>query len=144
MEKTKKSQYAVDLPSMHSICEMNYVRLHRLFSDYEKTNSRNFALGEARVCIEVVERCRYTTILHIHQAGGPEKWLSGLQLEVRAYHDAGMVEVSSFQTDEVIAARYQYPNDKMYQEDEKHQQNLFLGEWLENCLVNGRSYVKVF
>jgi len=37
-----------------------------------------------------------------------------------------------------MAPRYTYPNDNMYQEDEKLQQNRFLSDWLEHCLQNGR------
>ncbi len=145
MQKTKKRPYVLNLPTMHSLYETNYVRFYRLFPDYEKSNKKDFFVGEARVQLEVIERSRYTTIFRIHQTGAPEKWLAGLWIEVRAYHDASMIEVVKFQTKEVIAARYQYPNSKMHQEDEKNQQNLFLAEWLENCLENGRdSFVTCF
>ena len=62
-----------------------------------------------------------------------------LQVEVRAYHDAGMLEVGAFQSHRRMEARYRYPNDHMYQQDEKSQQNHFLADWLEHCLKNGRS-----
>ncbi len=61
-----------------------------------------------------------------------------LRVEVRAYHDAGMLEVSAFQSHRRIAARYDYPNAYMLQQDEKIQQNHFLAEWLEHCLGQGR------
>ena len=143
MQKTKKAPYVVNLSSMHSICETNYVRLCRLFPDYEKSNKREFFVGEARVSIEVVERCRYTTIFRIQQTGTSKKWIAGLRIQIRAYHDASMLEVSNFQAKESVSPKYQYPNCQMYQEDEKNQQNSFLAEWLENCLANGRSVLDI-
>jgi hypothetical protein len=50
-----------------------------------------------------------------------------------------MLEVGMFQSHRQIAPRYQYPNDRMFQQDEKSQQNRFLADWLEHCLQNGRS-----
>ena len=65
------------------------------------------------------------------------EWLGHLKIEVRAYHDAGMLEVGAFQSQQQIQARYQYPNHKMHQQDEKAGQNRFLADWLEHCLENG-------
>jgi len=50
-----------------------------------------------------------------------------------------MLEVGMFQSHRSVAARYQYPNERMYQQDEKAQQNRFLTEWLEHCLHSGRA-----
>ena len=51
---------------MHATCESNYVRQLQLFPDYETSNTREFQLNDgARVRIEVVERCRYTTLMHV-------------------------------------------------------------------------------
>ena len=58
---------------------------------------------------------------------------------MRAYHDAGMLEVGSFQSHRRIEPRYSYPNRHMHQQDEKSQQNSFLADWLEHCLGNGIS-----
>ena len=44
---------------------------------------------------------------------------------------------NDFNVEPSVAARYQYPNRNMYQEDEKSQQNRFLADWLEHCLQNG-------
>jgi uncharacterized protein YqiB (DUF1249 family) len=34
-------------------------------------------------------------------------------------------------------ARYDYPNKKLHQRDEKHQINQFLADWLRYCLAHG-------
>jgi uncharacterized protein YqiB (DUF1249 family) len=138
LQRARKKQFRMDLVALHAVCEANYARLLRLFPDYENSNSREFSVGSASVRLEVVERCRYTTIFCLHQHHAEAQWLGSLKAEVRAYHDAGMLEVGMFQSHRSVAARYQYPNDKMYQQDEKSQQNRFLADWLEHCLQNGR------
>jgi len=139
VQQAKKKQFKLDLAELHAVCEANYARLLRLFPDYENCNARDFVVGTARVRLEVIERCRYTTIFHLHQQHAEARWLGRLRVEVRAYHDASMLEVGMFQSHRQIAARYQYPNDKMFQQDEKSQQNRFLADWLEHCLQNGRT-----
>jgi uncharacterized protein YqiB (DUF1249 family) len=138
LQKNKRKAFKLDLTELHAVCEANYARLLRLFPDYENRNVRDFLVGAATVRLAVVERCRYTTIFRIEQQRGESRWLGQLRLEVRAYHDARMLEVGMFQSHRRVAARYDYPNDKMFAQDEKYQQNRFLSDWLEHCQQNGR------
>ncbi len=138
MLKKKKKSFKLDLTAMHAICDANYLRLLRLFPDYQNSNARHLLVGNARITLQVAERCRYTTIFRIEQKYGESRWLGQLRLEVRAYHDARMLEVGMFQSHRRVAARYEYPNAKMFSQDEKYQQNCFLADWLEHCLHNGR------
>jgi uncharacterized protein YqiB (DUF1249 family) len=129
----------VDLAGLHATCESNYARLLQLFPDYETANLREFQLSTGeRVRIDVFERCRYTTVLKVCQQGG-EGWLVAPRFELRVYHDARMVEVTAFQSQKRVEARYSYPNPAMHAPDEKAQQNAFLAEWLSHCLASGRS-----
>ncbi|KAA1190634.1 DUF1249 domain-containing protein [Pseudohalioglobus sediminis] len=139
MQKPVNKPFKVDIAELHAVCEANYARLLRLFPHYESSNHHGFQIGPSRVRLEVVERCRYTTIFRIHQQHAEARWLGSLKVEVRAYHDAGMLEVGSFQSHQRIQPRYDYPNSKMHQQDEKSQQNRFLADWLEHCLGNGLS-----
>lgn len=133
-------RYSVDLAGLHATCESNYARLLRLFPDYEISNSREFHLGNGvRVRIEVQERCRYTTLMTVLQQGSVDSWLAPPRFDLRAYHDARMVEVTGFQAGARVAARYEYPNPAMHARDEKAQQNIFLAEWLGHCLEQGHS-----
>ncbi|MFT6366319.1 MAG: hypothetical protein ACJAUG_000966 [Halioglobus sp.] len=134
----RKKSYKLNLSELHAVCEGNYQRMLRLFPDYETCNSREFALGSSRVSFEVLERCRYTTFFRLHQRQSGDPLLGQLLIEVRAYHDARMLEVGIFQSHRSVDARYEYPNQAMYQQDEKSQQNRFLADWLEHCLLNGR------
>ena len=142
MQLAKQTSYKMNLKGLHGVCEANYARFMRLFPDYETCNRREFTLGRARVQLDVAERCRYTTIFRVAQQGADSHWLGGLKLEVRLYHDARMAEVGMFQSHWHIEGRYQYPNDRMYQQDEKCQQNQFLADWLEYCLQHGMSDIE--
>jgi hypothetical protein len=143
LQKQTKKRYKLDLTELHALCEANYARLLRLFPDYENSNVRDLLVGSASVSLRVTERCRYTTIFHIHQSQAESRWLGLLRVEVRAYHDVRMLEVVMFQSHRQVAARYQYPNDKMFAQNEKYQQNRFLADWLEHCLLNGRAVQSV-
>jgi uncharacterized protein YqiB (DUF1249 family) len=133
----KRQRYKVDLTALHALCEANYARLVRLFPDYEVMNRREFQLADERVVLEVTERSRYTTMLRLRSFAGGERWLAPLTIDVRAYHDAAMLEVASFQASGGVRGRYSYPNEAMHQQDEKNQQNRFLADWFEHCLQHG-------
>ena len=139
MQQTRVKSFSLDLAELHAVCEANYARMLQLFPDYESVNRREFLVGDSRVVMEVVERCRYTTIFRLYQQQSEARWLGSLKVEVRAYHDASMLEVGLFQSHGRIQGRYSYPNKKMYQQDEKSQQNRFLADWLAHCLQNGRT-----
>lgn len=86
--------------------------------------------------IDIVESTRYTTLLGIFQRGDEPNYLKA-RLTVRMYHDAHLAEVCSSQQISRIKPRYDYPNPRMHQCDEKHQINAFLHDWLAYCLQNG-------
>ena len=102
------SKYRVDLCELQALCAANYVRVLRLFPEYEGRNARQFCVGTARVRIDVIERTRYTTVFRLQclraaadaeagaaPAAGAE-WLAPLRIDARAYHDAGLLEVIDF------------------------------------------------
>lgn len=143
-----KGSYKVDLRALHALCEANYARLLRLFSDYETRNSKRFSVDGAQVHIEVLERSRYTTLFCLKsyrsstadtERSAASTWLTPIAMEARAYHDAGMIEVVRFQSAARTQGRYSYPNPSMHQQDEKNQQNSFLAEWLSHCLHHGQA-----
>jgi uncharacterized protein YqiB (DUF1249 family) len=142
-----RTSYKVDLRALHALCEANYARLLRLFPDYESRNSNQFSLGGAQIHFEVLERSRYTTLFRLQcflssGASSAAGWLPPLRLEARAYHDAAMLEVVGFQSSGRTEGRYTYPNPSMHQQDEKLQQNTFLGDWLSHCLHHGEAELK--
>ena len=68
-----------DLAGLHAACEANYLRLMRLFPDYEQSNCRDFTIGPARVHMEVLERSRYTTFFRLQQSHGGSRWLDSVK-----------------------------------------------------------------
>lgn len=131
--------YKVNLQNHMAECEANYWRLLKLLPQGEDAACYAVQLPDgktAHIELKLEQRCRYTSMITLtRQQGG---LLGGLhQFEIRAYHDATLAEVTGFQQHRRIRPRYHYPNESMYQQDEKWQQNRFLSEVLIHCLKNG-------
>lgn len=109
---------------------------------------------EARLEINLQEQCRYTTTLQLelsyHGGGAFTRFLVGSKvgegnttekivanLLVRMYHDLRLAEVVAASGRRLGLASYEYPNDLMFQPDEKAQQNLFLAELLSQFVQHG-------
>ncbi len=131
-------------------CDANYVRLIRLFPDFQSSENRKIALGSDGIRIlefKVQERTRYTTLIDVTEhpsEAGKKTWFSSPVLKVRLYHDAKSAEVVSFEGYRKPVPKCDYPNPRMHQRDEKAQWNHFLGEWLSHCFEQGHSTEKVF
>jgi uncharacterized protein len=89
----------------------------------------------------ITERSPYTTTLELSRTavGDSSGWLAMPKLTLRMYHDAKLAEVLAWEGHKRLRPRYEYPNQSMYQSDEKYQLNRFLGEWLALCLDHGHS-----
>ena len=131
-------------------CDANYLRLIKLFPEYQSASSRSFALsGQAKlVTATVIERTPYTTLLELKQTeleqtdggGGGflgASWLELPALKVRLYHDAKVAEIVDCMGHRSPDPRFDYPNPNMYQQDEKAQWNCFLADLLAHCLQHG-------
>ena len=111
-------RYTPDFPEMMRLCEMNFSQLRRLL--------------------------RYTTLVTIEQTAPAISYWSLPSMTVRLYHDAMVAEVCSSQQIFRFKARYDYPNKKLHQRDEKHQINQFLADWLRYCLAHGAMAIPVY
>lgn len=145
-QSVKRRKHA--LHGFMAVCEQNYHRLLKLIPELNSDQCirRDFSVeqgnGEgpsAKVCFEITEQCRYTSMVSFHQQSIFLKWLPKPTLSIRVYHDACMAEVISYQYHRNIMMKQSYPNPNMYQVDEKLQWNRFLDEWLTYCLANGLS-----
>jgi uncharacterized protein YqiB (DUF1249 family) len=149
MAVSKSKNYTPNLSKLISDCEINYHRLMRLLPELDDQEEWLFGVDAdaeqqlKQVSIRVVERSKYTTTVAVAQESLINEWVPKPILTVRLYHDANMAEVLSFQRNRSIRQTYPYPNEKMYQPDEKAQMNTFLGEWLEFCLRSGRALIYV-
>lgn len=143
-----KKGYTPNLSKLMSDCEINYHRIMRLLPELDDLEEWRFGVDAntdqlKQVSIHIVERSKYTTTVAVAQESLLDDWVPKPTLTVRLYHDAQMAEVLTFQRNRYIRQTYTYPNEKMFQPDEKAQLNVFLGEWLEFCLRSGRAILKV-
>jgi uncharacterized protein YqiB (DUF1249 family) len=142
-------KYRPHLPTLMSLCDINYMLLLRILADKEQVDEQRCFFISDFLSYRVVinEVTRYTTLLTISQEANISGYnLSALfrpKMVVRLYHDARMAEVISNQDVKQIKPRYDYPNDKMHLPDEKQQINFFLKEWLQLCLQRGQIHISV-
>ena len=140
-----QKNYRIDLVQQHRLCELNYVRLLRVFPELFRQDHYQLLVDygshqqnqEVLVSFEVRQRAPYTTLVYISFSSQWEDWLNLPGFEIRLYHDVNMAEVVFSKHSQRLQPKYQYPNPKMHQPDEKHQWNLFLAECLDYCLKGG-------
>lgn len=153
---TYKERYKVNLPLQMAECETNYIRLIKLLTNNQQDQRGNphdeFRFMVARGAqhwlhlLRITERSPYTTTLELSRTtlGASSSWLAMPKLTLRMYHDAKLAEVLAWEGHKRLRPRYEYPNQSMYQSDEKYQLNRFLGEWITVCLEHGHSLDTAF
>ncbi len=135
-------RYVPDLPEQNALCEANYLRLEKLLGGLQESHYGFRWEGHhhepVQVRVEIIERFKFTTTLNlIKQNPSLPKPMDRVQLTIRMYHDARMAEVVTWDSGRQLSGVYPYPNDQMYQIDEKAQANVYLGEWLAHLLRHG-------
>lgn len=162
MTANKQKRYQPQVKTFINLCESNYLLLIRLTQNLDTVGSEvHFAISERlHYCIRILEVTRYTCVAEVEQhqekmgdlghlaAENAQESLAIKKLltpkiQVRMYHDARLAEVTTSQGVNRLKARYDYPNDKMHQPDEKYQSNAFLGHWLHICLQYGMANVEI-
>lgn len=159
-----KKKYRFDIKAMAANCELNYLRLCQIMPSI-RLNGLGGALPErnledcstedqmrcnidlgadrlARLQLMITERCRFTTMINLHlniEAMSQACQAACVNLSIRLYHDVNMAEVVACNQQPNRLASYEYPNELMFQPDEKEQQNRFLAEWLSLTLKHGLS-----
>lgn len=150
-------RYRIDLKAFMACCEANYFRLLGLFPNLQSMDERRIGLSlgaEVETVLTVLERTSYTTLLSIAQRKTDiaesldtrsertdkpvtVRWFKPPILTVRLYHDAQIAEVVTYGTNRGVRPKNAYPNQQMFQPDEKRQWNNFLEEWLVLCRQHG-------
>ena len=124
--------------NLTAVQESNYMKLLRVVPFiHSAENSTKHSISHSSYSFEltILDVTPYTTIISVSTRHYyHHSWLPQLQMTVRCYHDARVAEVINFQHHTRFKAKYDYPNNKMYQKNEKQQINRFLGEWLNHCL----------
>jgi hypothetical protein len=117
--------------------EANFAKLDRVVPNLRDLQGHICVSGPngSKLELQVHETSKYTKTFSLHlKQETAHPLLSSLQIKIRNYYDARVTEVLAFQRHYRLNPRYDYPNPKMYQTDEKWQTNQFLGEWLDHCL----------
>ncbi|WP_162047109.1 DUF1249 family protein [Vibrio taketomensis] len=131
--------YHVDLAELMRVYETNYAKLNALLPTQPSVGDvRCYQAASMSYQIQVDEVTKYTTLVDICQSDDVPIFPLP-KMSVRLYHDARVAEVCSSEYLSRVKARYDYPNEKMVQKDEKAQLNRFLGDWLTFCLKHGIS-----
>lgn len=124
------------------VYEKNYTLLRRLLPFLREVapgTRMEARQNEERVIVTLLENSPYTQVLALRQ-DFPEGsgFLQALDFHVRLYDDACVADVIRYQAERRLRGRYPYPNERMYQPDEKRQSNLLLHDWL--CLLHRRRF----
>lgn len=136
-------RYTPEFPAMMRLCEMNFAQLRRLLPRQDEVGeSMVYCVNDAGYRLTILESTRYTSLVEIQQVAPAVSYWSLPTMTVRLYHDARVAEVCASQQIYRFKARYDYPNRKLHQRDEKHQINQFLADWLRYCLAHGSMSVK--
>ncbi|WP_413736931.1 DUF1249 family protein [Sodalis sp. RH21] len=137
-------RYTPDFPEMMRLCETNFAQLRRLLPRTNEVGDQiTYQVNGASYRLTILEATRYTTLVQILQTEPLVSFWSLPSMSVRLYRDAMVAEVCSSQQIYRFKARYDYPNKKLHQRDEKHQINQFLADWLRYCLAYGAMAVPV-
>lgn len=144
---SKINRYQPDLDEMLSQCELNYLLMQRLSPEFmqkavqpshsdegEEHSKWQLENAHCSIAMEVTEQAKYTTTL-LMKINSPSNAISGqIELIVRMYHDAKMLEVMEGTGPGALKAIYELNDSQQRPADEKRQLNRFIGECLKACL----------
>lgn len=127
--------YYKNLTLTHEVNYMKIMRVLPVLSLIDKPAVFTFNIGNQTFTLDIKEITPYTSLIAIDtQLNMQNQWVPQIHLKVRVYHDARVAEAVNFQHHQRFLGKYNYPNPKMYQTNEKQQINRFLGEWLDYCI----------
>lgn len=131
-------RYVPDFPEMMRLCETNFAQLRRLLPRNDEAGETvTYQVKGVSYSITIIESTHYTNLIEIKQMTPDVSYWGLPSMQVRLYYDAMAAEVCSTQQIYRFKARYDYPNKKLHQRDEKHQINQFLADWLRYCFIYG-------
>lgn len=122
-----------------SLYENNYLRLRRLLGDLRSLPDRmvSSAPHDLPLHVTVLERCRYTTSLHLtyYFAAAVGQPLADPDLSVKLYHDARLVEASQCRPNHRHHLFREFSTDAGDELSRRWAMNRMLNKWLDYCLT---------
>jgi uncharacterized protein len=138
LSNRQKDKYVPSVKDNGALCEVNYYRFCQLLDADSKTECFEIQSPQghlAEITLTVIERFKWTCTVQVDicHHGFPHEFgqdLGRQQLMVRIYDDMRMAEVVASGQGNQFQGVYPYPNEQMFQVDEKIQLNKYLAEWL--------------
>ncbi|MFK5986309.1 MAG: DUF1249 domain-containing protein [Pseudomonadota bacterium] len=126
-----KSQYKIaETVTPSKLYETNYYKILLLFPQLDNKQkpleNTTIECRDKSLQIHVKEQHKYTTIARLYKRLPINKTISQLDMVLRLYHDARLIEVIAFQGSKKLKKYENYPNKDMYLVDEKKQLNFHL------------------
>lgn len=120
------------------VFEANYRLLERLLPDLLDVGDEVVLRSKQAIqvlSLSEIEHCKYTTLLNLRMPFTIDSsFLPDLQMALRVYHDAQVVEVHGYQGCQRIPPRYWVRQHDGYQKDDRRQINHLLYDLLRYCL----------
>ncbi len=146
-----RSKHIITTPT--GLYEANYRRLMRLVPNLRtlQVNDQH-GLSAEKITLKILQQYKFTSVIsfqqslqwldfdsdsdtNIHSSEEPAlNHLRFIDMELRACHDACLLEVIAYQGKSPIHTSEAFPANHLLQRDEKRQLNLFLKELLEKSL----------
>jgi uncharacterized protein YqiB (DUF1249 family) len=130
--------------SLMELYENNYIFMRRLMPELDRLPERMVSRvpGAVDLRLEVLERCRYTTMLALtHTFEAVSGGGTSPDLEVRIYHDARTAEALANRGLNRIGIWQRQPQPDPNSLAWRWEVNRFLFRWLRYCLAEGHRFM---
>ena len=131
----------LNLKSLHSFYEQNFVLINKLSGELDKHNKFSFQVGNleirSKVSISKKELSKFTNELkfQIKDATG----IKDIVIKCRVYKEAKMMEVIEFQNFHKDLLSIFKLKKMNFEKDERLQWNLFMNQFLNYSILHGRA-----
>ncbi len=123
-----------------SLYESNYLRLLRLIPELDRLDGcyRSRVAGDCDLCVEIIERCRYTVTLSLTYFFEDENGrIADPDVTVRAYLDGQLAESMNLSGEHRNAELRRLAREHRLELNERWQRNVLLNKWLEYLTDQG-------
>jgi uncharacterized protein YqiB (DUF1249 family) len=123
-----------------SLYESNYLRLLRLIPELDRLDGcyRSRVAGDCDLCVEIIERCRYTVTLSLTYFFEDENGrIADPDVTVRAYLDGRLAESMNLSGEHRHAELRRLAREHRLELNERWQRNVLLNKWLEYLTDQG-------
>ena len=131
----------LNLKSLHSLYEQNFVLINKLSGELDKHNKFSFQVGnleiKSKVSISKKELSKFTDELkfQIKDVTG----IKDIVIKCRTYNEAKMMEVIEFQNFHKDLLSIFILKKMNFEKDERLQWNLFMNQFLNYSILHGRA-----